>query len=201
VDSYAADPFRTRLRLYLAWSLALNLLFITTYGATNWLTSMRHTRLHLYFDWELAIPFAPSVIWIYLSLMAFFALPLAVLDSAGISRFGRALTLATLIAAAVHLLLPTDLGWPRPAVVPGYPIFDSFFPLDRPHNLVPSLHVTYSALTFHTIWNNTKSLPFKLTAAAWTVLLIGSVSLVHQHHLLDIAAGLILAALVAHRSR
>jgi hypothetical protein len=114
---------------------------------------MRPARFHLYFDWELAIPFVPWMIWVYLSLQVFLALPLFVLDSAGISRFGQAFTLATLAAAAIHLTAPTDLGWPRPAAVVGYPIFERLFSIDRPHNLAPSLHIVYSALAFMAIWS------------------------------------------------
>jgi len=37
------------------WSLALTVLFLLTYGSTNWLAAMRPTRFRLYFEWELAI--------------------------------------------------------------------------------------------------------------------------------------------------
>jgi membrane-associated phospholipid phosphatase len=156
---------------------------------------MRAARFHLYFDRELAIPFVPWMIWVYLSLQVFLALPLFVLDTAGISRFGWTIALATVAASAIHLALPTDLGWARPAVVPGYPIFERFFSMDRPHNMAPSLHVTYSVLAFLVMWNGTKRMWLKLLFAVWLALLVGSVSLVHQHHLVDIASGLALAAL------
>jgi membrane-associated phospholipid phosphatase len=169
-------------------------LFLLTYGGTNWLASMPQTRLHIYFSQELAIPFVPWMIWAYLSLQVFFVLPLLVLNSAGLSRFGGALALATLIAAVIHLSLPADLGWTRPANVPGYPVFTRFFSFDRPHNLVPSLHVAYSALTCMVVWNATQSQWIRWLASLWTVLLICSVSLIHQHHLTDIVSGLALAA-------
>jgi len=173
----------------------LTLWFLLTYGGTNWLASMRHNLFHIYFQWELAIPFVPWMIWAYLSLQVFFMLPLLVLNSAGLSRFGEALALATLIAAAIHLVLPAELGWARPAVVPGYPIFQRFFSFDRPHNLVPSLHVAYSGLTCMVVWNATSAGLVRYIAALWLGLLICSVSLVHQHHLADIASGLVLAAI------
>jgi membrane-associated phospholipid phosphatase len=195
----AAEPFKasffTRLKIYLLWSVALTVLFLMTYGFTNWQAGMRSTRFHLYFDWELAIPFVPWMIWVYLSLQAFLALPLFVLNTAGISRFGWTIVLATLTAGAIHLALPADLGWSRPAVVQGYPIFERFFSLDRPYNMAPSLHVTYSALAFLVMWSGTSRMWLKLLSAVWLALLVCSVTLVHQHHLADIASGLALAAL------
>jgi PAP2 superfamily len=190
-----AEPFAKRLGVYLWWSLALTLLFLLTYGGTNWLASMRPTRFHIYFTQELAVPFVPLMIWAYLSLQVFFVLPLLVLNSAGLSRFGEALALAILVAGAIHLILPADLGWARPETVPGYPVFTRFFSFDRPHNLVPSLHVAFSALTCMVVWNATQSRWVRCIASLWTVTLICSVSLVHQHHLADIASGLVLAAI------
>jgi hypothetical protein len=191
----AAEPFGNRLATYLRWSVALTLLFLLTYGGTNWLASMQHNLFHIYFKRELAIPFVPWMIWAYLSLEVFFVLPLLVLNSAGISRFGEALALVTLIAAAIHLVLPAELGWARPAAMPGYPIFQRFFLFDRPHNLVPSLHVAYSGLTCMVAWNATRLAWIRWIGALWLTLLICSVSFVHQHHLADIAGGLALAAI------
>jgi len=135
------------------------------------------------------------MIWVYLSLPVFLALPLFVLDAAGISRLGQTFALATVAAAAIHLLLPTEIGWPRPTAVPGYPIFDRFLTIDRPHNLVPSLHIGYGALAFIAIWSETQRLWIKLLSVVWLASLICSVSLVHQHHLADTASGLALAVL------
>jgi hypothetical protein len=194
----AAEPLGKRLAIYLQWSIVLTVLFVVTYSGTNWLASMRQNLFHIYFQQEIAIPFVPWMIWGYLSLQMFFLLPLFALNSAGISRFGEALALATLIAAAIHLLLPAELAWTRPAMVPGYPIFQRFYSFDRPHNLVPSLHVAYSGLTCMVVWNEARLAWMRWIAALWLGLLICSVSLVHQHHLADIASGLILAAVCFH---
>jgi hypothetical protein len=190
-----AEPFAKRLGVFLRWSVGLTLLFLFTYGGTNWLASMRQTRFHIYFSQELGIPFVPWMIWTYLSLQIFFLLPLLVLNSAGLSRFGGALALATLIAAGIHLLLPADLGWARPAVVPGYPVLTRFFAVDRPYNLVPSLHVAYGTLTCMVVWNGTQRNWIRFVATLWLGLMVCSVSLIHQHHLADIASGLLLAAI------
>ena len=188
----AVEPFSRRLAVYLRWAAALTLLFLVTYGGTNWLASQRASRLRLYFDWELGIPFVPWMIWVYLSAQAFFTVPLFVLDSNGIRRYGRTFALITVAAAAIHLAFPADLGWPRAESVPNYPIFAGFFALDRPHNLLPSLHVAYSALAFVVIWEAARRTWLKALAAIWLVLLICSVLLIHQHHLADVVSGLAL---------
>lgn len=188
-----AEPFSKRFAVYLRWSAGLTFLFLVTYGGTNWLASRRTTRLLLHFDWELGIPFVPWMIWVYLSVQALLTVPLLLLDSAGIRRYGRAFAFTTLIAAAIHLTFPADLGWPRPTAVPDFPVFAGFFAIDQPHNLVPSLHVSYSTLAAIVIWSATRRLWVRALAAIWLVSLICSVALVHQHHLADIASGIVLA--------
>ena len=188
------EPFSKRLALYLRWSLALTMLFVATYGVTNWAASQRETRVHLYLDQELRIPFVPWMIWVYLSVNGLLVMPLFAADCAGINRYGRACAAATIIAALFHLALPAELGWARPAGVPGYPVFDRFFALDRPHNLVPSLHVTYSFLSRLALNAVQASGWMRILAALWMVLLVISVVLVHQHHLSDVVTGLALGA-------
>jgi hypothetical protein len=196
---FAAEPFRSRIGIYLRWSLALSLLFLLTYGSTNWLASTRATRFHLYFTWELTIPFVPWMVWVYLSLPLFLAMPLWALNSDGINRLGRAFVLATLYAALIHLAFPADPGWPRPTTVPGYPIFERIYSLDRMHNLAPSLHIAYSTLAVLAIWHGTRRTPMRPISAVWFALLVSSVALIHQHHLLDIASGLTLAVVCRRR--
>jgi len=189
----AAEPFAKRFAVYLRWSLGLTLLFLVTYGSTNWLASQRATRFRLYFGWELGIPFIPWMIWVYLSVQAFLTAPLFVLNTSGIRRYGQVFGLVTLVAGLLHALFPTDLGWPRPQSVPGYPIFATLFAFDQPHNLLPSLHVAYSTLAFTVTWQSTERRWLKGLITVWLVLLICSVLLIHQHHIADIGTGALLA--------
>lgn len=170
------------------------LLFLATYPFTNWLADQRAPRFTLYWDWELGIPFVPWMILVYGSFHLLVALPVLVLDGAGIRRLGQAFAAATVVAAIFHALLPADLGWPRPGAVPGYPVYKIFFAFDRPHNLVPSLHVAYSALAAAVVWRATRLIWFRALVAAWLAILAASVLLVHQHHLADVVGGLALAA-------
>jgi membrane-associated phospholipid phosphatase len=186
--SSGAEPFGRRLAVYLRLSIWLTLLFIVTYTATNRLSAQRTDPFRLYFDRELSIPFVPWMIWVYLSINFFLALPLAVLNIAEIRRFAKAFALATVAAALAHLLLPAQLGWTQPAC----------FNLDSPHNLVPSLHVTYSVLAGAVVWNGTTAFWLRIVSGAWLALLVSSVPLVHQHHLLDVVTGAALGILCYH---
>ncbi len=177
--SSGAESFSRRLAVYLRLSIWLTLLFLVTYTSTNRLSAVRTNPFRLYFDRELSIPFVPWMIWVYLSINLFLTLPLAVLNIAQIHRFARAVALATVAAALAHLLLPTQLGWTQPAC----------FNLDLPHNLVPSLHVAYAVLAGALVWNGATARLLRIFSGAWLALLISSVLLVHQHHLLDVVTG------------
>jgi membrane-associated phospholipid phosphatase len=183
--SSGAEPFSRRLAVYLRLSICLALLFTVTYTATNRLSALRTNHLRLYFDRELNIPFVPWMIWVYLSINFFLALPLAVLNIAEIHRFARAFALATIAAALTHLLLPTQLGWAQPAC----------FTFDYPHNLAPSLHVAYAVLAGAAVWHGASSFWVRMFSGAWLALLVSSVVLVHQHHLLDVVTGAALGIL------
>lgn len=52
----------------------------------------------------------------------------------------------TIISAIIFLLFPARLGFVRqlPANPLYHALFEQLFTLDRPHNLVPSLHVAWS---------------------------------------------------------
>src|SRR5206468_642501 len=82
---------------------------------SNWLAGRRSNLFRLYLDWELGIPFVPWMIYVYLSINFFLALPVFVLDIDDIRRFAKAFAWVTLAAALAHQLLPTQLGWQRPA--------------------------------------------------------------------------------------
>src|ERR1043165_2949323 len=135
-----------RLRTYLVWSFLVGVAFFSLYPTTNWLTSLRARPWHLYAPAELAIPFVPQLVWAYLSMYLLFLLPPFVLPVERMPILGRQLIAGSLLTALFFLLLPAELGFPRavPAAAPYDAIFASGFRIDRPYNLVPSLHVIFS---------------------------------------------------------
>jgi membrane-associated phospholipid phosphatase len=186
-------PARREVLVSLAWVAILTPLFIAVYGTTNWAASQRQQLGRFYFDWELQIPFVPQMVWGYLSLFALFFLPMFALREQALHTLCRRLAVATIVSGIVFLALPAELGFARPASVPGYEVvFGSLYLLDRPHNLLPSLHIAWSALLLHAL---RAASPGWLRRAfeVWFVVVCASVVLVHQHHVLDVIGGLLVA--------
>jgi hypothetical protein len=188
-----------RLRTYALWASLAGVAFFAIYPTLNWLTSLRSHRFHLYVPAELSIPFVPQFIWAYLSMYALFLLPLFVLPTERMPALGKQLVAGTVASGAVFLLLPAELGFVR--VIPSDPlyasIYASIFGVDRPHNLVPSLHVVWSSAIVLACADTTRSLG-RAQLYVWLAILVGSTLLVHQHHILD-AVSAILLVLVLRR--
>jgi membrane-associated phospholipid phosphatase len=168
-------------------------LFAVVYFGTNWISSRRTGNYQLYFDWELVIPFVPGMIYIYASLLVLLLLPAFLLTRQQIRVLARAMVITLFLAAAIFLLLPTDLGFERPDYVTGYDaVYQALYAIELPHNLVPSLHIASSTLLIAAIHNNTASPWGRMALVVWCVLICASVLLVHQHHVLDVISGLLL---------
>ena len=180
----------------LLWALGVSLVFLLVYPACNAFTEGRaHTWVPAARA-ELGIPLRPGFIWAYFSMYLLFQMPILFLDTASVRALGRRLVLATLASGTLYLLLPTRLGWPRQVPAAPYAgIFRWMFGLDRPHNLVPSLHVVYSALIVLALLQATRPWPGRALWITWLLAIGASTVLVHQHHLLDVASGGLLAGL------
>lgn len=189
-----------RLRTYFVWSFWVGVAFFSVYPAMNWFTSLRARPWHLYAPAELAIPFVPQLVWVYLSMYALFALPAFVLPASRMPALGKQLIAGAVISAVCFLLLPAELGFARqlPGSAPYDAVFAGMFRLDRPYNLVPSLHVIFSAAIALACAGVVRPAA-RVALLAWLVVLIASTVLVHQHHLIDVGAALAIV-LVLRRS-
>lgn len=189
-------PDRDTTRIFFGYYLSLSVVFLIVYGGVNYLTSIRSDLHILYFDWELNTVFVPGFIYIYLSVFLVFLLPLFSLNARQIRAIAAAFVMATVVAGIVYLLLPAQLPFVRPDSVPGHEFaFKCLYALALPHNLFPSLHVTYSVLFIGVICGVEKSVPLKANLLVWLALLLVSVLLVRQHQIIDIAGGIVLAAI------
>lgn len=181
--------------LSLRWALALLVLFVAVYGTTNWLAAQRADRLRLWFDWELRIALVPWMVWAYLSLAASFFLPMWVMDAAHIERLCKRLALATVASAVCFVLFPTELGYARASLVPQYDLaYRVIHRLDLPHNLAPSLHVSWSAILLLSLRQVSRRW-LRRAFESWFALLVVSVVFTHQHHVLDVLGGMLVALL------
>ncbi len=185
-------PTRELLGLYLRLGLALDVLFVAVYGGINLLTARRQDLVRLYFDWEPDIPLVAPMILVYASILILFLLPPWWLGAAQLRRLAARMALAILLAGAVFLLWPGEVGYPAGAPVTGFEwAFRILHALDLPYNLFPSLHIALSGLIVSTL---AAHLPRwgRWLLGGWFVAICLSVVLVHQHHLADVAGGVVL---------
>lgn len=190
-------------KAYGVWAFWVGVAFFAVYPTCNWLSSQRTHALTLYLESELSVPFVPEFVWVYVSMYVLFLTPPFVLDVSRLKVLGKQLVAATLVSGVVFLLLPAKLGFTRTA--PKDPFYGSFFThlfaVDLPYNMVPSLHVVFSALFLFAVLDASSTLLAKSFLWGWLILLCTSTLLVHQHHLLDVIAGLAIVLLTRRRIR
>lgn len=190
-------PLSRRLSTFALWGTLVGLAFFSIYPTTNWLTGLGSQHYSLFLANELRLPFVPEFIWLYLSMYGLFALPPFFLDPVELKRLAKELILATCISGTTFLVLPARLGFSRTLPEDEFyrGLFQGLFFVDQPFNLVPSLHVVYST-TISLAVIVRASTPVRTLLSVWLVLIVLSTVLVHQHHLLDVVAGVALALLM-----
>lgn len=171
------------------------LTYVLVFNLTSWITALRGGKITLYLPRELGIAFSPVWIWPYASLLLVIAAPPLFLGEARLKRLGLQSLAVLVIASACFFLFPAELGFTRsvPAEAPYRQIFTWLFAVDRPNNLVPSIHVAVSTLCILAFAEATESPAGRFALWAWLAMIAASTVLVHQHHLLDVASGFALA--------
>lgn len=185
-----------------ATSVVLSLLFVVVYGGTNWLTAQRPAAQvrQWYFEWEVtAIPFVPLLIVPYMTIdFLFFLAAFLCRDERELRVFARRVVFSILAAATVFLLLPLRLAWPaRPRLAGPFGDFVEQsctvpFLMEYPHNLFPAMHITLCLILADLYGRYTRGL-VKVVSYCWFGLIGASTVLTWQHHLVDIAGGVVLA--------
>ncbi|MDR0480562.1 MAG: phosphatase PAP2 family protein [Gallionellaceae bacterium] len=188
------SPFPQRLAFFALWALLVAVAFFSIYPTMNWLTSLRAEHLSLFSAAELGIPFVPQMVWAYVSMYLLFLLPPFFLNPGQLQRLGKALVFATLVAGVIFVICPARLGFVRtlPDAEPYRSMFTFLFSIDRPYNLVPSLHVVYSSAIVLSIAPNVGR-PIRGLLWLWLAFIMASTVLVHQHHIIDVLTGWALA--------
>jgi membrane-associated phospholipid phosphatase len=190
-------PSRAKVWLYLRINFLLCALFALVYGGTNWLAAAGGRAFHLYAAWELSIPLVPAAIVIYFSIGLLFWLPLFVFDERALVALAKQFALGTLVAGLIFVLLPASLGYERLPPTGGFQqVFSLLHSIDQKFNTVPSLHVTYSTLIFGALYRIARTFQARLAWMWWWSCICVSVLLVHQHHVVDIFAGVVLGAIL-----
>lgn len=179
----------------LAASIGLGALFLILYGWCNWFTAQRASVPTLFFEWERSIPFVPLMIIPYMSIDLFFVTaPFLCRSDRELVALSKRMATAILIAGFCFVLFPLRFAFERSQVsgwLGGF--FDWFQGIDRPYNLLPSLHIALCLILAELFVRHTRGLLCH-ALVIWFVLIGLSAVLTYQHHVMDVVAGFALGA-------
>ena len=191
IQDKSSENFSEKAKLYFRLMLINGAAFVVCYVGPNYYASISDVHYRFYFSWESAIPFYPSWIYIYLTISLWFLLPLFVLDAEAIRKLSRAFLVTTLIGGVCFMLFPAQSPFDRSQhQVGSNAVYQLVYFLDKPHNLVPSLHIAYGIL-FLCVFQ-AKKVSGLLLWYVWAAAMMVSVLLTHQHSIMDIIGGMLL---------
>ncbi|HET9210619.1 MAG TPA: phosphatidic acid phosphatase, partial [Thermoanaerobaculia bacterium] len=192
-EPFLAWPGLSGLRLTLPLSYLFFKIFYSVYGGTSLLAKLRRPHVDFYFPWEMRLPFLPSWTLIYLTV------PLLLLLTPFILRTWRTfmpffltLTAETLVAGVIFLVVPLAQAYP-PRMASGFlgGVFHMADRLNLDYNKLPSLHMAF-AVTAAVVFGRRCGWLGRTLLGLWIVAVSASAMLIHEHQLLDLAAGLAL---------
>lgn len=183
---------KERILVYLKLSLFQAILFASIYGFTNWLAHQHHFHFRLWHPLELHIPFIPFMILGYISINLLMTVPAFTLSIEELYALSNSMAWATGIAGFIFLVIPAPIGFVRADVVGEWSgFYKALYEVDNNANTFPSLHITYAYLFARILVFSAKK--YHAFYWMWFLVIASSVLLTHQHHLIDIVGGLILA--------
>jgi membrane-associated phospholipid phosphatase len=193
---FLAWPGWAHLRFAALLSLANTLWFLIVYGGADWLTAQRTFRVPVHFAAELRIPFVPWMSVFYMSLYGLFLLAPFVLRT---RREFRAAVITMAVAIGVSgiafLLFPAQLAFspvPEDQIGAWAGIYHVADELNLTYNLLPSLHVAFAVICV-SILSPRAPRSIRILLWLWALLIAASTVFIHQHHVLDVIAGWLLA--------
>ena len=192
-EPFLAWPGMSGLRLTLPLSYLVFKIFYSIYGGASLLAKLRRPHVDFYFPWEMRLPFLPSWTLVYLTV------PLLLLLTPFILRTWRTfmpffltLTAETLVAGVIFLAVPLAQAYP-PRVASGFlgGVFHMADRLNLDYNKLPSLHMAF-AVTAAIVFGRRCGWLGRTLFSLWIVAVCASGLLIHEHQVLDLAAGLAL---------
>jgi len=191
---FVAWPGWPALKVTLPLSVIFCLQFSLLYGSADYIAGLRGAHFSLYFDWELKIPFVVEMILVYDSLNLLLLLaPFILRDIRQFKLFFYLLVAETVIATVFFVLVPMQDSFSSIEVSgPLSTVFHYSDLFNLTYNEAPSLHVAFS-VTAAIIYSRKRSALIKLILILCSMLLAISTLLTHQHHLIGVVCGFILA--------
>jgi membrane-associated phospholipid phosphatase len=189
-------PQGDALRGNMLLSAAFAAYFWIVYFAGDFVATHATQRHHVALPFEADIPFVPWAAVIYLTVTPFFCLaPFVLRTPQQLLPLFVTMCVEVTLAGIVFCLFPVELSF-SPHEVAGVPGF--FHRLATTvaltYNCVPSLHVAL-VLTCAWAYTSVGGRRWRIFVWGWALAIVVSTLLTHQHHLADLASGIVLAAL------
>lgn len=178
------------LRFSIGVVLFVALCFGVFYGGASALSAYTPWHVRLDFDFERQIPFVPWMAVVYLSMDLLVGVaPFVLREPRKLAAFAALLIVQMVIGACFFVLMPVENVFP-PRVVEGgaAPAFWLADTLNLERNYFPSLHVAFS----FTAARAYRGAQWWL----WAIAIAASTLLIHEHYLVDVVGGLVLALTV-----
>ncbi|MHB1214740.1 MAG: fatty acid desaturase [Thiobacillus sp.] len=195
LQPFWAPPSGLDGRLAVGMTILFCVLFVLFYGGASHLGTAIPWRFEVSLPFERAIPFVPEAAVVYLSLNILVGLAPFVLRTWR-ELFPLLVTLLAelLIGTMVFLTFPIQTTFPERSAdgVIG-DIFAIADAINLEGNFLPSLHVAFAATAVLAYARKTGVLG-RAALYAWACAIALSTILMHEHHILDVVAGLLLAA-------
>jgi len=189
-EPFLAWPGAANLKVTIPLCLSFLKLFSSVYGGTSLLSAVRSHHPNPAFHFETAMPFVPAMAAVYLTVPLILLLtPFILRTWRDLTPFYLTLTVETLIAGLCFLIVPFAQAYP-PRVASGFwgGIFRLADTLNLEYNEVPSLLVA-CAVTAALVFSRRCGWLGRSLFALWTLAVLLSTLLIHEHHLLDVGAG------------
>jgi membrane-associated phospholipid phosphatase len=190
-----AFPGQALLLRAVSLQLGVGACWVVLFHGADWLNGLHDWRVPVHFDLELSIPLLPAWTLVYSSLYLMFGLaPFILRERATIDALAFALLFETAAAALVFVLLPSQTAFAPVATAElgsWAMAFETADSMNGNTNCFPSLHVAFATSCAVAFGRRGAAPQFGLWASAIAL----STLFTHQHHIVDVAGGMVLAAI------
>ena len=193
-EPFIAWPGMASLRLTLPLSYLFFKIFSSVYGGASLLAKLRRPLVNFAFPWEMHLPFLPSWTLVYLTVPLLLLLtPFILRNWRTFTPFFLTLTVETLIAGLFFLALPLTPAYPK-RMAEGFfgGVFHLADRLNLDYNKFPSLNIAF-AVTAAIVFGRRCGWFGRTLFGLWLTAVIASTLLIHEHQVLDLAGGAVLA--------
>jgi len=180
-------------------ALTFGAVYYLIFCSTSLLSGFIHSRIVIAFPFEKHIPFYPAWSIVYLSINLYLWAALFVFKRWQLlAALAIALIAETILAGIFFIIFPVKLEYPFITIQHQYAtlIHVAQF-MSMQNNYFPSLHTAF-AFTCAFAYQKYCSVPAQIGFYIWALLIPISTLFIHEHQLMDLIAGFILA-IIAYR--